>query len=65
MFCQNYLEELVRLRDSQLAEVHSQRQRLLEKLEYLELKGHRDQSQLESVIIELQSQVYVTVNVSL
>lgn len=58
-FVQNYAEEMLRLRESQLTEAYCQRQSLTESLEYLQTEKKRDQTQLESVIVELQSQLYV------
>ncbi|XP_074652861.1 uncharacterized protein LOC141907184 [Tubulanus polymorphus] len=52
-----YLEELVRLRDSQLLESNQQRQALLINLENLEREAQSERRQLESVVLELQSQL--------
>lgn len=50
---------MLRLREMQLNEVQSVRERLLESLEYLQAEKKREQTQLESVVVELQSRLYV------
>ena len=64
-YMQNYAEEMLRLRETQLTEAYCQRQSLTESLEYLQTEKKRDQTQLESVIVELQSQLYVVLICSL
>ena len=54
---QGYLEELVRLRESQLTELHDQKQKLIETMQHYEIESRKDRQQLESVIIELQAQL--------
>jgi hypothetical protein len=54
---QNYAEEMLRIREAQLAELNAQRQRLIENLDYLQMERKKDQTQLESVIVELQTQM--------
>ncbi len=54
---QGYLEELVRLREGQLEEIHLQRQNLVETLQHYESESRRERQQLETVIIELQAQL--------
>lgn len=52
-----YFEELVRLREDQLHEIHKQYEKLVETLHSMESDGIRERRQLESVIIELQGQL--------
>lgn len=52
-----YFEELVRLREDQLHEIHKQYEKHVETLHSLESDGIRERRQLESVIIELQGQL--------
>ncbi|XP_014787793.1 RUN domain-containing protein 3B [Octopus bimaculoides] len=52
-----YFEELVRLREDQLHEIHKQYEKHVETLRSMESDGIRERCQLESVIIELQGQL--------
>ena len=54
---QGYLEELVRVREGQLEEVHSQREKVVDTLHHYESESRRERQQLENVIIELQAQM--------
>ena len=47
----------MRLRESQLTEVHGQKQKLIETMQHYETESRKDRQQLESVIIELQAQL--------
>ena len=50
---------MLRLRESQIAEGICQRQRLLESFEQLQIERKNERTQLEGVIEELQSKLYV------
>ncbi|XP_076853113.1 RUN domain-containing protein 3A isoform X2 [Brachyhypopomus gauderio] len=52
-----YLEELVRLRESQLKNVETENKRLHVKLEDLHVQSQQEKKELEAVILELQSQL--------
>ncbi|XP_013907675.1 PREDICTED: RUN domain-containing protein 3B isoform X3 [Thamnophis sirtalis] len=52
-----YLEELVRLRDSQMAESISQKKALQQKIESMNLAHKMEKEQLEYIIVELQDQL--------
>jgi len=58
---QNYVEELLRVRDSQLAEVQTQHGRVSESLQSVETERKKEQMELESVVVELQAQLSVLV----
>ncbi|XP_032093918.1 RUN domain-containing protein 3B isoform X1 [Thamnophis elegans] len=57
-----YLEELVRLRDSQMAESISQKKALQQKIESMNLAHKMEKEQLEYIIVELQDQLTVLKN---
>jgi len=59
---QNYVEELLRVRDSQLAEVQTQHGRVSESLQSVETERKKEQMELESVVVELQAQLSVLVS---
>uniref|UniRef100_A0A8C6XDN3 RUN domain-containing protein 3B n=1 Tax=Naja naja TaxID=35670 RepID=A0A8C6XDN3_NAJNA len=52
-----YLEELVRLRDTQLAESISQKKALQQKIESMNLAHKMEKEQLEYIVVELQDQL--------
>ncbi|XP_034258348.1 RUN domain-containing protein 3B isoform X2 [Pantherophis guttatus] len=52
-----YLEELVRLRETQLAESISQKKALQQKIETMNLAHKMEKEQLEYIIVELQDQL--------
>ncbi|XP_028332595.1 RUN domain-containing protein 3A-like [Gouania willdenowi] len=52
-----YLEELVRLRDSQLKNAEMEKKRLNARLEEVRNKSQEEKKELESIILELQEQV--------
>ncbi|KAG9267290.1 RUN domain-containing protein 3A isoform X1 [Astyanax mexicanus] len=52
-----YLEELVRLRESQLKNVETENKRMSSRLEELQLQSHQEKRELESIILELQEQL--------
>ena len=54
---QGYLEELVRLRESQLEDAHKQRQKLVDTIQNFEGESRKERQQLEGIIIELQAQL--------
>jgi len=53
------VEELLRVRESQLADVQSQHGRVSESLQSLETERKKEQSELETVVVELQAQLSV------
>ena len=53
------MEELLRVRESQLADVQSQHGRVSESLQSLETERKKEQSELETVVVELQAQLSV------
>uniref|UniRef100_A0A672NH64 RUN domain-containing protein 3A n=1 Tax=Sinocyclocheilus grahami TaxID=75366 RepID=A0A672NH64_SINGR len=53
-----YLEELVRLRESQLKNVETENKRLDAKLEELQVQSQQEKKELEAIILELQAQLY-------
>ncbi|XP_077665551.1 RUN domain-containing protein 3B isoform X2 [Eretmochelys imbricata] len=57
-----YLEELVRLRETQLAESVSQNKLLLQRIEDMDLAHKMEKEQLEYIIVELQDQLTVLKN---
>ncbi|XP_044280847.1 RUN domain-containing protein 3B [Varanus komodoensis] len=57
-----YLEELVRLRETQLAESISQKKLLRQKIEAMDLAHKMEKEQLEYIIVELQDQLTVLKN---
>ncbi|XP_061701188.1 RUN domain-containing protein 3A isoform X2 [Syngnathoides biaculeatus] len=52
-----YLEELVRLRESQLKNVETENKRLRAKVDELASQGQREKKELEAVVLELQAQL--------
>ncbi|KAM8845656.1 RUN domain-containing protein 3A isoform 2-T2 [Spinachia spinachia] len=52
-----YLEELVRLRESQLKNVETENKRLRAKVEEQTVQGQQEKKELEAVVIELQAQL--------
>uniref|UniRef100_A0A3B3X160 RUN domain-containing protein 3A n=1 Tax=Poecilia mexicana TaxID=48701 RepID=A0A3B3X160_9TELE len=52
-----YLEELVRLRESQLKNVETENKRLRAKVEELTLQGQQEKKELEAIVLELQTKV--------
>lgn len=56
---QGYLEELVRLRESQLKNVETENKRLNAKLEDLQMQSQQEKKELEAIILELQAQLYI------
>lgn len=57
MCCQGYLEELVRLRESQLKNVETENKKLKARLEEVQNQSQQEKSELEAVILELQEQM--------
>ncbi|RXN12774.1 protein FAM117A-like isoform X1 [Labeo rohita] len=53
----SYLEELVRLRESQLKNVETENKRLDAKLEELQVQSQQEKKELEAIILELQAQL--------
>lgn len=54
---QGYLEELVRLRESQLKNVETENKCLRAKVEELTLQGQQEKKELEAIVLELQAQL--------
>ncbi|KAG7220610.1 hypothetical protein INR49_017864 [Caranx melampygus] len=52
-----YLEELVRLRESQLKNVETENKRLRAKVEELTVQGQQEKKELEAIVLELQAQL--------
>ncbi|XP_041940821.1 RUN domain-containing protein 3A isoform X2 [Alosa alosa] len=52
-----YLEELVRLRESQLKNVETENKKLSSRLHELETQSQQEKKELESIILELQAQL--------
>lgn len=59
---QGYLEELVRLRESQLKNVETENKRLDAKLEELQIQSQQEKKELEAIILELQAQLYAYIH---
>lgn len=57
MRCQGYLEELVRLRESQLKNTETENKRLKARLEELQSHSTQEKKDLEAVVLELQEQM--------
>lgn len=57
LFVQGYLEELVRLRESQLKNVEMENKKLTAGLEELQLQSQKEKRELENIILELQEQL--------
>jgi len=51
----------LRVRESQLADVQSQHGRVSESLQSLETERKKEQSELETVVVELQAQLSVVI----
>lgn len=56
-FLQGYLEELVRLRESQLKNVETENKCLRAKAEELTVQSQQEKKELEAVVLELQAQL--------
>lgn len=54
---QGYLEELVRLRESQLKNVETENKRQRAKVEELTVQGQQEKKELEAIVLELQAQL--------
>lgn len=54
---QGYLEELVRLRESQLKNVEMENKHLRAKVEELMVQNQQEKKELEAVVLELQAQL--------
>lgn len=54
---QGYLEELVRLRESQLKNTETENKRLKAHLEELESHCTQEKKELEAIVLELQEQL--------
>ncbi|XP_045066743.1 RUN domain-containing protein 3A-like isoform X2 [Coregonus clupeaformis] len=52
-----YLEELVRLRESQLKNVETENKKLSARLEELSVQSLQEKKELESIVLELQAQI--------
>jgi len=60
------VEELLRVREAQLADVQTQHGRVSESLQVVESERKKEQVELEKVVMELQSQLLVfTLSLSL
>ncbi len=55
--CQGYLEELVRLRESQLKNTETENKRLKARLEELQSHSLQEKKELEAIVLELQEQL--------
>ena len=56
------MEELLRVRESQLSEVQTQHGRVSESLQSVETARKKEQQELETVVMELQAQMSVVVD---
>jgi len=54
------VDELLRLRESQLAEVQTHHGRVSESLQSVESERKKEKAELETVVMELQSQLSVS-----
>lgn len=54
---QGYLEELVRLRESQLKNVETENKRLRAKVDELTVQSQQEKKELEAIVLELQAQL--------
>lgn len=54
---QGYLEELVRLRESQLKNVETENKCLRAKVEDLTVQSQQEKKELEAIVLELQAQL--------
>lgn len=57
--CQGYLEELVRLRESQLKNAELENKKLKARLEERQSRSLQEKKELEAVVLELQEQLWV------
>lgn len=57
VYCQGYLEELVRLRESQLKNTEMENKRLKARLEELQTQSQQEKRELEAIVLELQEQL--------
>lgn len=57
MHCQGYLEELVRLRESQLKNAELENKKLKARLEDRQSRSLQEKKELEAVVLELQEQL--------
>lgn len=57
MHFQGYLEELVRLRESQLKNTETENKKLKAQLEEAQSQSKEEKKELETVILELQEQL--------
>lgn len=55
---QGYLEELVRLRESQLKNVETENKHLRAKVEELTVQSQQEKKELEAIVLELQAQLW-------
>ncbi len=55
--CQGYLEELVRLRESQLKNTETENKKLKARLEDLQSHSQQEKKELEAIVLELQEQL--------
>uniref|UniRef100_A0A3B3RE38 RUN domain-containing protein 3A n=1 Tax=Paramormyrops kingsleyae TaxID=1676925 RepID=A0A3B3RE38_9TELE len=60
-----YLEELVRLRESQLKNLETENKRLALRLEELQRQSQQEKKELEDIVLELQEQLHLCVGTSL
>lgn len=60
MHCQGYLEELVRLRESQLENAELENKKLKARLEERQSRSLQEKRELEAVVLELQEQLWAT-----
>uniref|UniRef100_A0A8C7DZK0 RUN domain-containing protein 3A n=1 Tax=Oncorhynchus kisutch TaxID=8019 RepID=A0A8C7DZK0_ONCKI len=56
-----YLEELVRLRESQLKNVETENKKLSARLEELRVQSLQEKKELESIVLELQAQLHTQI----
>lgn len=54
---QGYLEELVRLRESQLKNVEAENKCLRARVEELTVQSQQEKKELEAIVLELQAQL--------
>lgn len=57
MHLQGYLEELVRLRESQLKNAETENKKLKARLEELQSRSLEEKRELEAIVLELQEQL--------
>lgn len=57
MHLQGYLEELVRLRESQLKNAETDNKKLKARLEELQSRSREEKKDLEAIVLELQEQL--------